>query len=354
MKEKIYPIEKKFRYQFYITSTMYIMIGFVLILFLEYIFTLSSNHIIVWLYWRMDALFICYLIIGLFCIFSYYWRKPWRYLNEIVEATQTIYEQNNHTIELSEPLGDISNEMNQIKMSVLLSKQAAKDAEDRKNELVMYLAHDIRTPLTTVIGYLSLLSEATDMPIEQRIKYVSITLEKAEHLEKLINELFEITRYHTKTLALKKQKLDLYCLLVQIIDEFYPTLSANGNTTVLDADENLYVKADPDKLARVFDNVLKNAAAYSYPDTKISIHAHKQNGNIIISIQNHGKTISQNQLQNIFNKYNRLNEAKKSDTGGAGLGLSIAKEIIHLHGGEIKASSENGTINFTITLPFDT
>ena len=351
MKNIDYPIEKKLRCKLYITLILYVAIGFVLTLLLGYIFTLFNNPVITWLYWRIDALFIFYLIIGFSVIFYYYWKKPWAYLNEIVEATQTIYEQNDHTIALSEPLQDIANQMNQIKMSVLLSKQAAKEAEDKKNELVMYLAHDIRTPLTTVIGYLSLLSEAPDMPTVQKAKYVEIALEKAERLEKLINELFEITRYHTKTVPLKKENLDLYCLLVQLIDEFYPTLSARGNTAVLDADENLFVMADPEKLARVFNNILKNATAYSYPNTEISIAAHKQNTNIVITIQNHGKTLSQEQLKDIFEKFNRLDEARLSDTGGAGLGLSIAEEIIHLHGGEITATSQNDTICFTVILP---
>lgn len=351
MKNNDYPIEKKLRCKLYITLVLYVVIGFVLTLLLGYVFSLSKNPVIVWMYWRMDVLFIFYLIIGFFVIFYYYWKKPWVYLNEIVEATQTIYEQNDHTIALSEPLLEIANQMNQIKMSVLLSKQAVKEAEDKKNELIMYLAHDIRTPLTTVIGYLSLLSEAPDMPTEQRAKYVGIALKKAERLEKLLNELFEITRYNTKTVSLKRENLDLYCLLVQLIDEFYPTLSARGNTAVLDAEENLLVMADPEKLARVFNNILKNAAAYSYPNTEISIAAHKQNTNIVITIQNHGKTLSQEQLKDIFEKFNRLDEARLSDTGGAGLGLSIAEEIIHLHGGEITATSQNDTICFTVILP---
>lgn len=351
MKNNDYPIEKKLRCKLYVILVLYVVIGFALTVLLGYIFTLSKNPGITWLYWRMDALFIFYIIIGFFAIFYYYWKKPWAYLNEIVEATQTIYERNDHTIALSEPLQDIANQMNQINMSVLLSKQAAQEAEDKKNELVMYLAHDIRTPLTTVIGYLSLLSEAPDMPTEQRAKYVGIALDKAERLEKLINELFEITRYHTKTVQLKKEKLDLYCLLVQLTDEFYPALSSRGNTAVLNADENLLIMADPERLARVFNNILKNAAAYSYPNTEISIAAHKQNANIVITIQNHGKTISQEQLKDIFEKFNRLDDARLSDTGGAGLGLSIAEEIIHLHGGEITATSQNDTICFTVILP---
>lgn len=354
MKNGNYPIEKRLRCKLYITLGLYSVIGFVLTLLLEYIFTLSNNPLITWLYWRIDALFFFYFIIGFSVIFYYYWKKPWAYLNEIVEAMHTIYEQDDHTIILPEPLQDITNQMNQIKMSFLLSKKVAQEAEDKKNELVMYLAHDIRTPLTTVIGYLSLLSEAPDMPTVQRIKYVGIALEKAERLEKLINELFEITRYNTKAVQLKKENLDLHCLLVQLIDEFYPALSARGNTIVLDVGENLFVMADPEKMARVFNNILKNAAAYSYPNTEISIDAHKQNTNIVVTIQNHGKTISQEQLKNIFEKFSRLDEARVSDTGGAGLGLSIAKEIVHLHGGEITATCRNDIICFIITLPFST
>lgn len=166
----------------------------------------------------------CYL-----CSLSYFWlhrnflfllEKPWGYLNEVISATEIVYEQNDHTIALSEPLREVESQMNQIKMSVLLNQQAVKEAETKKNELVMYLAHDIRTPLTTIIGYLSLLNEVHDMTKEQKEKYIRIALDKSERLETLINELFEITRYHTNTVQVKKQPVDLYALLSQVIDDF--------------------------------------------------------------------------------------------------------------------------------------
>lgn len=106
-------------------------------------------------------------------------------MDEVISATQTVYEQNDHAVALSEPLKELENQLNQIKMSVLLSKQAAKQAEDKKNEIIMYLAHDIRTPLTTVIGYLSLLHEAPDMPENQKEKYIKVALDKADRLENL-------------------------------------------------------------------------------------------------------------------------------------------------------------------------
>lgn len=343
--------EKRLSVRLYLSLVLYTVVGFGLVILLDYIFSKFNNSILSWLYLRIDAILIVYLIIGFVCIFNYFWKKPWGYLDEVISATQTVYEQNDHVVALSDPLKELENQLNQIKLSVLLSKQAAKQAEDKKNEIVMYLAHDIRTPLTTVIGYLSLLHEAPDMPEEQKEKYIKVALDKADRLEKLINELFEITKYNAHTVVLKRENVDLHCLIAQVIDEIYPTLSANGNTAVFKADDNLSVTGDPEKLARVFSNLLRNAAAYSYPKTEISISAKISDHNIQIIFENHGKTIALEQLDSIFEKFSRLDEARLSDTGGAGLGLSIAEEIIHLHGGTITASSKNETISFVIVLP---
>ena len=241
--------------------------------------------------------------------------------------------------------------LNTVKQELKQRTLEAKLAEQRKNDLVMYLAHDIRTPLTSVIGYLNLLAEAPDMPTEQKAKYVDITLDKAYRLEKMINEFFEITRYNLQQINLSKETIDLYYMLVQLTDELSPILSNNGNTTALRANENLSVYGDPDKLARVFNNVLKNAAAYSYPNTEILISAEEKDGTVILSFINKGKTIPREKLSSIFERFYRLDEARTSNTGGTGLGLAIAKEIVSLHGGTITANSENDTIEFIITLP---
>ena len=238
-----------------------------------------------------------------------------------------------------------------VKTELHQRRLEAQLAEQRKNELVMYLAHDIRTPLTSVIGYLSLLEEVPDMPTEQKAKYVHITLEKAYRLEKMINEFFEITRYNLQHIEISKEPIDLYYMMVQLLDELSPVLSAHGNTTVLEADENLTVYGDPDKLARVFNNVLKNAAAYSYPNTEILISAEEKDDSVILIFQNKGRTIPKDKLSSLFEKFYRLDESRASNTGGSGLGLAIAKEIVHLHGGNITAESENETITFRITLP---
>lgn len=348
---KVNSMEKKLGVKLCISLLIYTLGGYILAILADYGLSKYSDSLFQWLHLRIELIYCLYLVAGFCCIFYHYWKKPWAYLEEVVNAAKTVYQQNDSTIELSEPLKEVEKQMNQIKMSVLLSQQSVKEAENKKNELIMYLAHDIRTPLTTVIGYLSLLEEAPDMPSEQKVKYVGIALKKANRLEKLINEFFEISRYHTQQIKLKKAEVDLYYMLVQLMDEFFPVLSARGNYAVLHGDETLSVYGDPEKLARVFNNILKNAAAYSYPDTEITISAKKQKEFILITFENHGSTIPEDQLSGIFEKFNRLDDARKTDTGGAGLGLSIADEIVRLHGGEITVQSESETVTFVVSLP---
>lgn len=246
---------------------------------------------------------------------------------------------------------EVATQVVQIKSTMQRHEQAMRTETDRKNDLITYLAHDLKTPLTSVIGYLDLLEEASDMPTEQRKKYIHVTLEKSLRLEKLINEFFEITKYNLQQIVLEKETIDLSFLLMQLTDEFYPLLSAHGNTVELQAEEELTVYGDSMKLARVFNNILKNAISYSYPNTPIKVCAGKREKDIFICFINQGKTIPAEKLNAIFEKFFRLDEARSTNTGGAGLGLAIAKEIVTLHGGTINASSEDEMTTFSVTLP---
>ncbi len=246
---------------------------------------------------------------------------------------------------------EISTQMVQIKSKMQHHEQIMKEEASRKNDLIAYLAHDLKTPLTSIIGYLTLLDEAPDMPLKQKAKYVNITLNKANRLEHLINEFFDITRFNLHQIILEKETIDFSYMLIQMADEFYPLLSAHGNTAALNVEENLTLYGDAIKLARVFNNIFKNAISYSYPKTEILISAKAADSKMYITFSNRGKTIPEQKLNSIFEKFFRLDEARTTNSGGAGLGLAIAKEIITLHDGFITAQSENEVTTFSVILP---
>ncbi len=293
---------------------------------------------------------VVWLIMVLIIIYSY-WNKTAGYIEDVVDASRTLIQPDDEDIKLSEELREIENSMNQIKKTALKNKREAKEAEQRKNDLVVNLAHDIRTPLSSVIGYLNLLDEAPDMPSEQRMKYTGITLEKAYRLEQLIDEFFEITRFNLSSIVLSKRKIKLAFMLQQMADEFYPMLAPQGKQAVVHVSDSLILWGDADKLSRVFNNILKNAIAYSFEESIITITAFSQESNVVIQFLDHGDPIPTQKLDTIFERFYRLDAARSSNTGGAGLGLAIAKEIISAHGGSISAQSDENETIFTVRLP---
>lgn len=273
------------------------------------------------------------------------------YFREINQGIESLLTDDENKIILSSEMQPFERKLNSVKRTLEERKKEALLAEQRKDELVMYLAHDIRTPLTSIIGYLNLLEEEPNMPVEPRKKRVHIALEKAYRLETMINEFFEITKYKSQKIKLSKETIDLYYMLIQLSDELFPVLDARGNTVSLQLDENLTVNADPEKLARVFNNILKNAALYSDPNSEILISAEKTEQEVITKFQNRGENMPDEAIQYLFDKFYRADKSRSSDTGGTGLGLAIAKEIIILHGGQIRVSSKNHVVTFSVSLP---
>ncbi|MBR5825914.1 MAG: HAMP domain-containing histidine kinase [Clostridia bacterium] len=239
-----------------------------------------------------------------------------------------------------------------IKFEVAESRSRAAEAESKKDDLVMYLAHDLKTPLTSVIGYLTLLDESPDLPMEQKAKFTGIALDKAYRLEQLINEFFEITRFNIHSVTLERNRIDIGILLNQLAEEFYPMYSEKNLRLNIDLKEKILTFADADKLARIFGNLIKNAIAYSYSDSDILIGARVTEGNIVISFRNHCDPIPADRLGRLFEKFYRADSARMSASGGSGLGLAIAKQLTELHKGTIKAESNDAYTEFTVTLPY--
>lgn len=306
-----------------------------------------------WSFFRrnIELLFLIAGVVIFMIILRFFLGSFMKYFNDINRGIDSLIQESDGEVTLAPELAAVERKINHIKLILAQRAMAEQLAEQRKNDLVMYLAHDIRTPLTSVIGYLNLLEELPDMPAQQQAKYVRITLEKARRLETLVNEFFEIAHYDLPQLRLEKEEVDLSYMLMQITDEFYPLLTARGNTVVLHAGDSLTVSADSGKLARAINNLLKNAAAYSDPGTEIAIYAGEEDGRITICVENQGPTVPPDKLSSVFEKFYRADEARLSDTGGVGLGLAIAKEIISLHGGTITAQSADNRTRFTISLP---
>lgn len=292
-----------------------------------------------------------FLVAGYIIIFLIYWGKTLGYLGDVVRATEQIYKGGDGPVILPAALHDIEAQMNQIKSDMLASRRAAEDADRRKNDLVVYLAHDLKTPLTSVIGYLTLLQDEQELTTEQRAKYTGIALDKAERLEDLINEFFDITRFSLTSVTLDRRSVNLSRMLEQIADEFAPMLRERGLSCAVNAPSELMISCDPDKLQRVFDNLLRNAMNYSYSNTEISITLSVEGERAEIVFVNRGDTIPAPQLERLFEQFYRLDSARMSRTGGSGLGLAIAKEIVELHGGSISAQSADERIIFNVLLP---
>ena len=290
-------------------------------------------------------------VIGTLVLLYRLLKKVFGYIDEVGKATEDLVNKDVEYIELPDELEEIQKRMNHLKRESEKNEKLAKENEEKKDELIVYLAHDIKTPLTSMIGYLSILDEIDDMPKKKQKNYISIALDKSYRLEDLINELFDVARFNSEKIVLEKEELNLNLMLEQIIDDFYPTLREVNKSITLNYDEPISINGDPDKLSRVFNNLIKNAISYSKEESEIVINLKKDNNNAIVEVINKGKQISKEKLSKIFEKFYRLDSARTSRTGGSGLGLAIAKDIVELHNGTIIAESNEEETTFRVTLP---
>lgn len=277
--------------------------------------------------------------------------KIFSYVFAVSESADKLFDKNVEYINLPPEMVEVEKKLNHFKTEAIKNERLARENEQKKDELIVYLAHDIKTPLTSMIGYLSLLSEIKDMPQEQRNRYIGIALDKSYRLEYLINELFDVAKFNSEKIVLEKEEINLNLMLEQIADDFYPTLKEMNKKINFTSDEKTILYADPDKLSRVFNNLIKNAVNYSKENTDIDISILNKENQATVKITNKGKQIPKEKLDKIFEKFYRLDSSRTSKTGGSGLGLAIAKEIVELHGGRIYAESDMKETTFSVILP---
>ena len=305
------------------------------------------------LFWPLVV--ICYFS-GIYLVVRAGVNQAFRYFDLLLASVESILAKRDEPVSLPPELAATALALNQVKTEQDRAERAAKAAEERKNELVAYLAHDIKTPITSIIGYLTLLGDSPDLPVDVRARYTGIALDKAYKLEELLEEFFEITRYNLQSIPIERSRFDGALFCNQVIDEFYPLAEGRGLSLSYAGPAELEVFADAGRVARILNNVMKNAVAYADAGTEVAVHTALATGadGFVwwqITVTDRGRELSPAHLERIFEKFFRADEARASLAGGAGLGLAIAREIARAHGGDIYAASDAGLTSFTIWIP---
>ena len=290
-------------------------------------------------------------------VFWLFEKKSYDYIEKLTKAVRRISSGDLGTsvdIEGDNEFSEIAMNLNTMTKEITRLMEKERESEKSKNELITNVAHDLRTPLTSIIGYLELLSLKKDLPEEQRVQYINIAYTKSRRLQKLIEDLFGFTKLNYGKIAMKVEKVDIVKLLSQLMDEFYPNfmeqnlqwdLKSNVNSAIISADGNL--------LARLFDNLINNAIKYGADGKRIDVKIDAQPETVTVSVINYGKVIPADELPYIFDKFYRVEQSRNKKTGGTGLGLAIAKNIVEMHDGQIHVESDLNGTRFIVALKVD-
>lgn len=292
------------------------------------------------------------LVIGIILFIVYFLlltRKFSNYLKEIASGVQEISLgnfENRISVKNNSELSMIAENINVMSNSIYLLLCDERQNEDVKNELITSVAHDLRTPLTSIIGYLYLVLYKENLSYNKKEHYIQIAYDKSKRLEELIEDLFRYTKYSSEEVKLHHEKIDFVRFMDQMVEEFYPSFKAAELNYELSTDvQEAYIMADGNMLARAVGNLVSNAIKYGKDGKIIKISLKQEEKYVIMSVLNYGAIIPKEDLAHIFERFYRVENSRSVETGGSGLGLAIAKQIIEMHGGRIDVRSDyDGTV----------
>ncbi|WP_212934348.1 sensor histidine kinase [Robertmurraya siralis] len=300
-----------------------------------------------------NLFFILFILLSF--LFFFFLTKPYSvYFNEISNGIRYLARGDfNHKVHIpsNDEFKDIALDINLASEKLQEAIQRGDFSESSKDQLVVNLAHDLRTPLTSVLGYLDLILKDENLTKEQVRHFLTITFNKSKRLERLIDELFEITRMNYGMITLKKSRINLTDLLNQLKEEMYPLLEKNRLTVRLDCDPHLFIVGDGDLLARVFENLLANAIRYGNDGQYIDVNGFKDDSNAVVQVINYGGSIPSDELPHLFEMFYTGDKSRTHKENSTGLGLFIAKNIVEQHKGMITADSNIIETVFEVRLP---
>lgn len=300
-----------------------------------------------------NLFFILFILLSF--LFFFLLTKPYSiYFNEISNGIRYLANGDfNHKVHIpsNDEFRDIALDINLASEKLQEAIQRGDFSESSKDQLVINLAHDLRTPLTSVLGYLDLILKDENLTKEQARHFLTITFNKSKRLERLIDELFEITRMNYGMITLKKSRINLTDLLNQLKEEMYPLLEKNRLTVRLDCAPHLFIVGDGDLLARVFENLLTNAVRYGNDGQYIDINGFIDESNAVVQVINYGGSIPSDELPHLFDMFYTGDKSRTHKENSTGLGLFIAKNIVEQHNGMITADSNVIETLFEVRLP---
>lgn len=302
-----------------------------------------------------DVNFFLIIFIPLSIMFFFFLTRPYlKYFDEISNGIHHLANgdfTNEVRVSSNDEFGNIAREINVASEKLKEAVERGDFAESSKDQLIVNLAHDLRTPLTSVLGYLDLILKDENLTKEQIKHFATIAFTKSQRLESLIDELFEITRMNYGMLQLNKKPIDISELLIQLDEELYPLLEKHHLEARLNVDPHLSINGDGKLLARVFENLLTNAVRYGYDGQFVDLNGYIDNGEVVVQVMNYGDSIPEEDLPYLFDMFYTGDKARSENRGGTGLGLFIAKNIVEQHNGKISAESNVVRTMFEVRLP---
>lgn len=296
------------------------------------------------------------IFIFLLSFFSFMW-DYFKYVKIILQGIRNVSEGDLDTkipVVSADEFGKIAESINEMQENVKEIMERERTMENTKNDLVSSVAHDLRTPLTSIIGYIGLVRSNPNLDEEARNKYLDIAYRKAENLERLTDELFGFVKLEHQEMSLHMSTLNLRQLLEQLMDEMYLSFERNLlETEFICREKEIMIEGDGNLIARLFENLLNNAVKYGKDGKIIRIEIEKQHKVAVVKITNYGHVIPEKEVDKLFLKFYRVEKSRSQDTGGSGLGLAIVEQIVQLHHGSISVKSDlDGTV-FQVILPCD-
>lgn len=294
------------------------------------------------------------IAVFIFC-FYYLISDYMKYIRKLANGMKNIAQGDFETeipVQAMDEFGQIAVYMNQMQETVREIMERERVAERTKNDLITNVAHDLRTPLTSIIGYIGWVKDQPSMDANIRQKYLEIAWRKALHLEQMTNELFGFVKLEHREMTLHMSRIDLRQLLEQLLDEEYPGFEKAGlRAEFICREDSVFLVGDGNLLARLFENLLNNAVKYGKDGKLIRLELELRNQMAVTRVINYGYVIPESELSNVFRKFYRVEQSRSQDTGGTGLGLAVVEQIVQLHSGSITVKSDlQGTV-FEVVLP---